>query len=216
MRWSRRWGGQGGQSGRVCWGRGAGRTHLLLALVIGLLTMYPSRDGAPFLLLIETAPTFGRSVRFFHILHGKLFVYLLSFLFGRLSPPSPTNIAIVFSLLSNVLNFSISSPSIFLIFSCNTCRFSLYSSHSPTMWALLSSALPQRQLCAPSASSIRLTIYLFLLAGRSRSPTRKHSLSVFAQSIGPCQNVFISPISSFDPPYVSHCSVGGGGLGHGF
>ena len=31
--------------------------------------MHPFRDGAPFLLLIETPPTFGRSVRFFHILH---------------------------------------------------------------------------------------------------------------------------------------------------
>ena len=46
---------------------GGGRTHLLLALIIGPLTTHPFRDGAPFLLLLKTLPTFGRSVRFFHI-----------------------------------------------------------------------------------------------------------------------------------------------------
>ena len=33
---------------------GGGRAHLLLALVILPLTTHPFRDGAPFLLLIET------------------------------------------------------------------------------------------------------------------------------------------------------------------
>ena len=51
--------------GTVCvlscaWREGRG-THVLLALVIVPLTMHPFRDGAPFLLLIETLPTFGRS-----------------------------------------------------------------------------------------------------------------------------------------------------------
>ena len=46
---------------------GGGGTHLLLALAIWPLTTHPFRDGAPFLLLIETPPTFGRSLRFFHI-----------------------------------------------------------------------------------------------------------------------------------------------------
>ena len=46
-------------------GRG-GRTHLLLAVVvIEPLTTHPFRDGAPFLLLIETPPTLGLSRRFF-------------------------------------------------------------------------------------------------------------------------------------------------------
>ena len=43
---------------------GGERTHLLLALVIWPLTMYPFRHGAPFLLLTEKLPTFGRSLRF--------------------------------------------------------------------------------------------------------------------------------------------------------
>ena len=59
---SERGGGEGG------WG-GGGRTHLLLALVIRPLTTHPFRDGAPFLLLIGTLPAFGRSVRFFRVLH---------------------------------------------------------------------------------------------------------------------------------------------------
>ena len=41
--------------------RGGGRTHLLLALVIRPLTTHPFRDGEPFLLLIETPPTFESS-----------------------------------------------------------------------------------------------------------------------------------------------------------
>ena len=44
-------------------GRGAGRTHLLLTLIIWPLTTHPVRDEAPFLLLIETPPTFGRLLR---------------------------------------------------------------------------------------------------------------------------------------------------------
>ena len=48
---------------------GGGGIHLMLALVIRPLTTHPSRDGAPFLLLIETPPTFGRSIRLFHIVH---------------------------------------------------------------------------------------------------------------------------------------------------
>ena len=44
---------------------GGGRTHSLLALVIRPSTTHPFLDGAPFLLLVETFPTFGRSLRFF-------------------------------------------------------------------------------------------------------------------------------------------------------
>ena len=41
-----------------------GRTDLLLALVIRQLTTHPFGDGSPFLLLIETPPTFGRPLSF--------------------------------------------------------------------------------------------------------------------------------------------------------
>ena len=44
--------------GRLEGGRG-GRTHLLLALVIWPLTTHPFRDGAPFLLLIDTSNIWG-------------------------------------------------------------------------------------------------------------------------------------------------------------
>ena len=58
------------REGRAGGGGGeGGGTHVLLALVICPLTMHPFRDEAPFLLLIETPPTFGLSLRFFHILH---------------------------------------------------------------------------------------------------------------------------------------------------
>ena len=40
-------------------GGGEGRTRLLLDLVLSPLTTHPFRDGAPFLLLTETPPTFG-------------------------------------------------------------------------------------------------------------------------------------------------------------
>ena len=40
---------------------GGGRTHSLLALVMSPSTTHPFRDGAPFLLLIETPPTLRRS-----------------------------------------------------------------------------------------------------------------------------------------------------------
>ena len=46
--------------------------------------------------------------------------------------------------------------------------------------------------------------YLFLLSDRSTSPTRNHSFSVFAKSIGPCKHVFI-PSPSLTP------EEGGGG-----
>ena len=44
--------------------RWEGRTYLLLALVMWSLTTHPFRDGAPFLLLIETSPTFGAHYAF--------------------------------------------------------------------------------------------------------------------------------------------------------
>ena len=59
--------GVGGEGG----GGGGGRTHLLLASVISPLTTHPFRDGAPLLLLMETSPTVGGSLRFFHISHRR-------------------------------------------------------------------------------------------------------------------------------------------------
>ena len=52
--------------------------HLLLALDILTLTTHRIRDGAPFLLRIETPPTFERSLRLFHtsILHRNCLLIL--------------------------------------------------------------------------------------------------------------------------------------------
>ena len=44
----------------------------------------------------------------------------------------------------------------------STSRSSLYSSHSATIWVLLSIALPQGQFCASTSPSSRLLVYLFL------------------------------------------------------
>ena len=66
---------------------------MLLAFVIRSLNTHPSRDGALFLLLRETPPTFGRSLYFFHVLPGTYFFLLTSspsgFAFcGHHLPPS--------------------------------------------------------------------------------------------------------------------------------
>ena len=52
-----------------------------------------------------------------------------------------------------------------------------------------------------ASSSSRLLVYLFLFSGRSRSPPRNRSFSVFAWSIGRCKYVFIL-ISSSNPPRI--------------
>ena len=52
--------GEGGNRGSREAGGGGGRTHLLLAFIISSLTSF--RDGASFLLLIETPPTFRSSI----------------------------------------------------------------------------------------------------------------------------------------------------------
>lgn len=50
---------------------------------------------------------------------------------------------------------------IFLIYSSDTFRSSLCNSQSPNVWVLLSSVLPQTQLCAHSSSTIRPLVHLF-------------------------------------------------------
>lgn len=46
-------------------GKGGGVFCLLLALIFGPFTTYPFRDRVPFLLLVDTPPTFGSSLRLF-------------------------------------------------------------------------------------------------------------------------------------------------------
>ena len=87
---------------------GGGRTHLLLALFVWSLTTHLLRDGAPFLLLLETPPTFGRSLRFLHILHKNCLLFLSLSCFAVCGHHLSPRIAIVFSLLSSLPNFSMS------------------------------------------------------------------------------------------------------------
>ena len=62
--------------------------------------------------------------------------------------------------------------------------------------------MPRGHIFVATSSSSRLLVYLFLLSGKSRPPSRNRSFSFFAQSIGPGRYVFI-PISSLNPPYIS-------------
>ena len=86
---------------RSCLGGGEGRTHLFLAFVSQPLTTYPFRDGAPFLLLTETPPTFGRSFRGFHIpvVHRNFLLVLSPSCFAPCGHHLSPRIAIASSLL---------------------------------------------------------------------------------------------------------------------
>ena len=131
--------------------------------------MHPLRDGAPFLLLLEASPTFGRSVRFFQILHKKkkkmlcfcvLFPSCLA-VRGHLSP----RMAIVFPLLIHVPNFSMSHPATFLISSSNTFRSSHSAVHIlPLRGFYVHLRCHKGSLCAPSSSSTRVLVYLIPLS----------------------------------------------------
>ena len=89
-------------------------------------------------------------------------------------------IAIVFSLLSSLPNFYIPHSSNFLSLKHHAlpCIFHIFP-----LCELYSIDLPQGHICAISSSS-RLLAYLFLLSGRSRSPTRNRSFSVLRCSLG--------------------------------
>ena len=73
--------------------RGAGGWYLFdacLTAVIRPLTAHPFQDGTPLLLLlIETPPAFGRSLRFFHMLHTGRFIKYRTFCLSHSLPVSP-------------------------------------------------------------------------------------------------------------------------------
>ena len=75
-----------------------------------------------------------------------------------------------------------------LISSSYASRSSLYTSHSLTMWVLLSIVVPHGHICVATSSS-RLLEYLFLLSGRSRSPTRNRSFAFSRSALG-CADTF--------------------------
>ena len=88
-------GGGGGEGGGAS-------SSVAYHVVIWPLATHPFRDGAPFLFLIETPPTFGRSLRFFHILHRNCLLILSSSCFAVCGHHLSPKIAIVLSLYSLV------------------------------------------------------------------------------------------------------------------
>ena len=67
------------------------------------LTTHPFRDGAPFLLLVETPPTFGRSLRFCpYITKKKVWLSYPHSCFAVCGHHLSPKLAIVFSLLSSL------------------------------------------------------------------------------------------------------------------
>ena len=82
-------------------GRAGGGAYSFVACLSHMTINHAVRDGAPFLLLIETPPTFGRSLRFFHTLHKNCSLILSPSCFAvcrhHLSPIN--RVAIVFSIL---------------------------------------------------------------------------------------------------------------------
>ena len=79
---------------------------MLLALIISPLTTHPFRNGAPFLILIETPPTYERSLRSFHVLHRNCLRVLSASCFAACGHHLSPRIAVVFPLLSSLQNSS--------------------------------------------------------------------------------------------------------------
>ena len=155
---------------------GGGGTHLLVALVFWPLITHPFRHTAPFLLLIETPPTFGRSLCFFHILHRNSLLILSPSCFAVCSHHLSPKKAIVF-------RYSLSYQTL----PCHTRPISLSSllthpvppftfSHyvRPTLYCYATRA----HIC--SHVLLLPTTGLSLLSGGSRSPTQNRIFSFFA------------------------------------
>ena len=95
---------------------------MLIALDIRPLTTHPFFDGAPFLLLLKTPPTFNRSLRFFHtIRYGLLLIFYPSCL-----AVCARHLSLI---LTSVLNFSMSHSSVFPSTSSNTSNSSSCTVH---------------------------------------------------------------------------------------
>ena len=119
-------------------------------------------------------------IKFFPDATWKRFANLIPSLFRRLS------VATIY--LPRQRPFS----RINLVYQTSPCHIRLFSLPTPIqhvppfifhilrLCESYSTALPQGHICASSSSSPRLLVYLFLLSGRSRSPTRNRGFSVFA------------------------------------
>ena len=113
------------------------------------------------------------------------------------------SIAIVFSLLSNMPNFSLLHPSIFHTSSSNTMRSFLHSSHSLTVWVLLMSALATRKTCAPTSPFTRLGIHISSYLADPGPPYTKTQFQRFRAFHWAMQKYVLIIISYFNYPYIS-------------
>ena len=174
------------------------------------MTTHPFRDGAPFLLIIETPPTFGRPSRFFHISHENCLLILSLTCFAVCGHHLSPRIAIVFSLLSSLPNSSVSHSSTSIISASNASRSSLYISLCESYFIVV----PHGNICVATFSFSRLLLHLFLLPGRSRSPTRNRSFSFlyviywavqirFHSNVFLQPHVYISSVSSLSPHFLA-------------
>ena len=133
---------------------------------------------------------------------GKLFaiVSLIPFLFRHLWPPShlsPSR-AIVFSLLSGVLNSSASRFVYFPHLLFQKIPFLLdHFTFSYIPCEFYSITLPHGHICPSTSSSSRLLVHLV----PTSSFWQVQVINTQSKSVGPCKYVFI-PIPSLNPPYL--------------
>ena len=138
----------------------------------------------------ETLSTLKRSLRFFHRLQKKrlliLFLSCLAVCGHHLSP----RIAIIFSLPLDVPK----SLHVTSVYFPHLVLWHVPFPHSPTMWVLLPSALPQGKLCGLPSSSTRLLVYQVPLSSfwQVHVPYTKTHFHVFACPLGRASAIFIS------------------------
>ena len=147
----------------------------------------------------ERLQPLGAQYVFFRILHRNVFIISSPSCFAICDTIYLRGWRSFFSLLSSVPNSPVSHSSVFII-SSNASRSSFYISHSHIVLRYNLYCFSTRAHLCIFLPSSRLLVYLFLLSGRSRSPTRI-VFSAFLRSpiVGRCKYVFI-PMSCLIPP----------------
>ena len=139
----------------------------------------------------------GAHCIFFRILQGNFLLNSSPSCFAVCGYHLSPRIALVFSLLSGVPNFSMPHSSLILI-SYRTSRSSLYVSHSPTMRVILYCFTTRAHLCIfflPSITGVPLSSSWQIQVPYTKSQLRRFCV----ESIEPC-NYFFIPMSSLNSP----------------
>ena len=136
--------------------------------------------------MIARADKFGRSLRFFHILKRNCLLILSPSCFavrGLHLSLSDRFFSTLYSSVPNPSMFTHSSD--FIISSSNTSRSSLYISHFPATWVLLSIVAPHVHIFIATSSSSRLLVHIsFLILVGPGPPDRKRSFSFSRSALG--------------------------------